>query len=66
MARVKIEEIVDYLDSDFRKALAAAVKEVAPEATFDERTLFRAFLRAVGRKCSTWERVPDHYVDADG
>jgi len=43
MARVKIEEIVDYLDSDFRKALAAAVKEVAPEATFDERTLFRAF-----------------------
>jgi hypothetical protein len=24
--------------------------------------LFRAFRRAVGRKCNTWEQVPDHYV----
>jgi hypothetical protein len=66
MARVKIEEIVEHLDHDLRRALADAVKEVLPSGTrFDEHELFRAFKRAVRRKCSTWERVPDRYVEAD-
>jgi len=63
MARVKIEEIISYLDGDIQKALEAAVKQVAPQSEIEGGTLFRAFVRAVGRKCSTWERVPDHYVD---
>ena len=33
-----------------------------PYAEFDERELFRAFRRAVRRKCDTWARVPDQYV----
>lgn len=62
MAQVNIEEIVDYLSTDMRRALEAAVQEVAPRAQFDAHELFRAFRRAVGRKCSTWEQVPDNYV----
>ena len=65
MARIRIEEIVDDLDSELRSALEAAVKEVLPSAVFDRYELFRAFKRAVGRKCSTWERVRDDYVEAD-
>ena len=65
MARIKIEEIVDDLDSELRSALEAAVKEVLPNAVFDRYELFRAFKRAVGDKCSTWERVRDDYVEAD-
>jgi hypothetical protein len=64
-ARVRIEEIVDHLDSGMRKALADAVREVLPEVEFDLYALFRAFKRAVGRKCSTWENVPDRYVNAE-
>jgi hypothetical protein len=64
MAKVKIEEIIDHLESDMRKALAEAVREVLPEEEFDPYVLFRAFKRAVGRKCSTWENVPDQYVNA--
>jgi transcriptional regulator GlxA family with amidase domain len=63
VARVKIEEIVDHLSSEMRRALEAAVEECAPDADIDARDLFRAFKRAVGRKCSTWETVPDHYVE---
>lgn len=63
MARVKIEGIVDHLSSEMRRALKDAVSEVAPKTRFDEYELFRAFRRAVSRKCSTWESVPDHYVD---
>ncbi len=63
MARVKIEAVVDHLSSEMRKALAAAVKEVAPDAEIDEYVLFRAFRRAVGQKCSTWETVPDHLLE---
>lgn len=63
MARIKIEAVVDHLDSEMRKALAAAVTRVIPDANFDSRQLFREFKRAVGRKCQTWETIPDNYVE---
>ncbi len=65
MARVKIEDLIDSLDHDVRRALEEAVKQVIPDAQFDTRTLFKAFVRAVGRKCNTWERVSDSYVELD-
>ena len=63
MARVRMEEIVDHLSSQMRRALSDAVKEAIPNSNVDEYALFRAFKRAVGRKCSTWERVPDRYIE---
>lgn len=63
MARVKIEGIVDHLSTEFRKALDEAVRKEIPDAEFNQRQLFRQFLRAVGRKCNTWESVPDRYVE---
>ncbi len=66
MARVKIEDIVDHLSSEMRKALEETVKSVLrPDSTFDSHELFRVFKRNVGRKCSTWESVPDHCVEKD-
>ena len=63
MARIKIESIIDRLDTDMKRALEAAVEEVLPNATVDRGDLFRAFKRAVSRKCSTWVTVPDQYVE---
>ena len=65
MARVKPEEIIDHLSMEMRKALKQAVENTIPNAEFDERALFRNFRRAVGRKCNTWENVPDQYVESD-
>lgn len=65
MARVKIEDIVDHLDSDMKRALEDAVRRVMPNANVDRNQLFREFRRAVGRKCSTWESVPDQYIECD-
>jgi hypothetical protein len=64
MARVKVEEIVDHLDTEFRKALRDTFNELAPNADIDERAAFRFFKRRVGRHTSSWESVPDSYVDA--
>jgi hypothetical protein len=63
MARVKPEAIVDHLSSQMRRALEEAVLRVIPDAEFDSHQLYREFRRAVGRKCSTWERVPDRCVE---
>lgn len=63
MARVKIEEIVDDLSPQMRKALEAAVRQVLPDAEFNSHQLFREFKRAVGRKCNTWEQVKDSHVE---
>ena len=50
MARVKIEEIVDHLSSEMRKALSIAVLKTMPEANFDEHQLFREFRATVRKK----------------
>lgn len=63
MAKIQIENVVDHLSSEMRRALQDAVSEVLPGADFDAYELFRAFRRAVGRKCNTWESVPDRYVN---
>ncbi len=63
MARVKIEDVIDHLNSEMRRALEDALNEVGGGAKIDSYELFRAFKRAVYRKCNTWESVPDHYVE---
>ena len=65
MAKVKIEDILEHLDSEIRGALEQAVKEHFPNQPFDVRTLYRTFLQKVYTRCSTWERVPDRYVKPD-
>lgn len=67
MASVQMEEIVEHLRSEVRRALEDAVREVTQgqQVQFDSQELFRAFRRAVRRKCSQWEYVPDHCVEKD-
>ena len=65
MARVKIQKIIESLNSDMTRALEDAIKNEIPNAEFDRNRLFREFARAVGRKCSTWKRVSDSYVEMD-
>ena len=65
MAKIKIEEVIDHLDTDIRKALKNTVDECCPGNTADAYDLFRQFKREVSRKCSTWENVPDNYVEKD-
>ena len=65
MARVKIEEIIDHLDREIMKSLEATCKKHFPNQEFNSRDLFRTFKKEVYRKCSTWERVPDRYVEND-
>ena len=65
MARIKIEAIINHLDYDIRHALRDTVRNILPDAEFDEYELFREFKRSVYRKCNTWERVPDTCVETD-
>lgn len=65
MARVKIEEVIDHLDTDIRRALKDTVDKCCPGNTADAHNLFREFKKAVSRKCNTWENVPDNYVETD-
>ncbi len=64
MARVKIEDVVYHLDSEFKKALADTMAAFAPNAAYDRNELFRFFLRRVYHHCSTWENVPDNCIDS--
>lgn len=63
MARIKIEGVIDHLDYQMRRALEDSVEIVTENSDFDTHELFREFRRAVSRKCSTWERVPDRLVE---
>lgn len=65
MARIKIEQVVDRLDSELRKALEATVKEHFPNQSFDQRAVYRTFKKQVARKCNYWENVPDNCIEKD-
>lgn len=62
MAQIKIEDVIDHLSFEMKRALEDAVTSEITGARFDRDALFRAFTRAVYLKCSTWEKVPDHLV----
>jgi len=63
MARVKIESVVHHLDREFRLALQDAIGQHIPDADYNINALYATFERAVYNRCSTWERVPDNYVE---
>lgn len=65
MAKIKVEDVVDHLDREFRGALKDTIEEMFPDLEFDDRELFREFKKKVYRKCSVWESVPDHLVEKD-
>ncbi len=62
MVEVAIEEIISRLDREMEKALEDAVSYVLPDAIINKNQLFKAFVKAVGKRCSNWESVPDHCV----
>lgn len=62
MIKIKIEDVVDHLEYDLRRALAATIKEHFPNQNFDDRNLFRTFKKEVYKKCNTWESIPERFV----
>ena len=64
MARVKIEDVVDHLDGEFKKALGDTMEHFAPGVSFDRSTVFKFFLQRVYHHCSVWEHVPDSSVES--
>lgn len=65
MAKVKIEEIIEHLDHDIRRALDTTLKRHFPDQVINTRAVFKTFTKEVYRKCSIWETVPDRYVEID-
>jgi hypothetical protein len=64
MAKVKIEDLVCHLDSEFKKSLDDTMAQFAPGVHYDRNALFKFFLGRVYHHCSPWENVPDKYVES--
>ena len=62
MPKVKIEDVVYHLDSEFKKALDDTMKKFAPGAAYNRNDLFNFFLKRVYQHCSAWENVPDSCI----
>lgn len=65
MAKIKIEEVVYALDTQFKKALENTVKKVCPEKEIDIRMLFVDFRKELYRQCKGWETVPNSCVQRE-
>ncbi len=65
MAKVKIEEVIDHLESEFRDALKATLREHFPDEDFNPRTVFKTFKKQVYQKCNDWERIPNKFIRSE-
>jgi len=63
LAQIKIEKVMDKLDSEIRRALEDTFKEFAADVECDPYEVFRFFRRRVATKCRTWETIPDTAVN---
>jgi hypothetical protein len=66
MTKIRMESIVEQLSAQVRQALADAVTKTIPDASFDQYQLFREFKQAIGRRCATWETIPNECVRQQG
>jgi hypothetical protein len=65
MARIKLHDTLEFLWEDIQPALNDAAKEIFPDAQFESRNLYRAFLKAVMKRQRDWVRVPWNLIDPD-
>ena len=64
MAQVKIEDVLDHLDSEIGRALEDTIRQFAPDVTCNRGELLRFFQKRVYQHCAVWETVPDGCVKA--
>lgn len=62
MAKVKIEEFIEHLDREIRKALEATLREHFPDQDYNSRTVFKTFQKEITKKCNSWEDVPNKFI----
>jgi hypothetical protein len=65
MAKIKIEELVYALDTQFKKALENTIKKVCPEKEVDSMMLFVDFRKELYRQCQSWESIPNSCVQRE-
>lgn len=62
MAKVRIEEVIDHLEEDFRKALRATMQEHFPDEHFNTRAVYKTFKNQISDRCNEWENIPNKYI----
>lgn len=65
MAQIRIEEIMDHLDSEMKSALRATLAQHYPNQNVDANTVYRTFKRKVASKFGSWVRVPDNFISKE-
>lgn len=65
MAKVKIEELVYALDTQFKKALENTIKKICPEKEVDTMMLFVEFRKELYRQCQSWESIPNSCIQRE-
>jgi len=65
MAKVNIEEFVDHLEVEVRKALEATMREHFPDQDFNSRAVFKSFKHRMVQKCNSWESIPNKYIRSE-
>jgi len=62
MARVDVEEIVDHLSSEFKRALKRTIQKELEVEDPNINRIYRQFKREISRTCNCPEYVPDRCV----
>lgn len=65
MAKLNIEEVIDHLEDEMRKALQATLREHFPDLDFNSRAVFKTFKKQVEKKCNAWESIPNKFIRSD-
>ncbi len=62
MAKIKVDEFVDQLESEFKKALTSTIYKEIGDIDFNIKDVYNTFRKELIEKCNTWETLPNKYI----
>ncbi len=62
MAKIKVEEFVNHLEGEFKKALSSTIYKELGDVEFNAKELFNTFKNELVDKCNTYESLPNKYI----
>ena len=62
MAKLNVEQLINHLDLEVRKALEATLREYFPYEEYNSRAISKTFQKELGKRCKVWENIPNKFI----
>ncbi len=65
MAKLNVEDLIDFLEPEIRKSLEATLRQHFSQQEYNSRAVFKTFKEEVGKKSMSWKSIPNKFIRSE-